>query len=512
MTKPIRSALISVYYKDKLDLIVRELHKSNVTIYSTGGTLQFIESLGVPVVAVDALTGFPEILGGRVKTLHPKVFGGILARRDNPSDLAQLAQHDIPEIDLVIVDLYPFEETVKSSQIEQEIIEKIDIGGISLIRAAAKNFKDTLIVASRDQYTELLDLLQAKNGGSDVADRKLFAAKAFMTTSHYDTLIFNYFNRDAQLLVFKQSILSSKTLRYGENPHQTGVFYGNLDEVFEILNGKELSYNNLVDVEAAINLAAEFTEPTFAIIKHTNSCGLASRPTISEAYAAALAGDPTSAFGGVLAANRTIDVATAKQVSELFFEVLSAPDYEPEALAILMQKKNRILLRLKPSPRPSSLVPSPKMFKSLLNGVLEQDVDQKSERRTEFKVATTKAPTEAELSDLEFAIIAVKHLKSNGITIVKNKQLIGMGCGQTSRVDSLESALKKAKAFGFDTTGAVMASEAFFPFPDCVNISHQAGITAISQPGGSIKDQDSIDAANANGQAMVMTGVRHFKH
>ena len=510
MIKPIRSALISVYYKDKLDLIVRELHKNNVTIYSTGGTLQFIESLGVPVVAVDALTGFPEILGGRVKTLHPKVFGGILARRDNPSDLAQLEQHDIPEIDLVIVDLYPFEETVKSSQIEQEIIEKIDIGGISLIRAAAKNFKDTLIVASRDQYTELLDLLQAKSGGSDLADRKLFAAKAFMTTSHYDTLIFNYFNRDASLPVFKQSILSSKTLRYGENPHQTGVFYGNLDEVFEILNGKELSYNNLVDVEAAINLAAEFTEPTFAIIKHTNSCGLASRPSISEAYAAALAGDPTSAFGGVLAANRTIDVATAKQVSELFFEVLSAPDYEPEALEILKQKKNRILLKLVNGQR--STVNGQRMFKSLLNGVLEQDIDNVSEKQETFKSVTNRKPTAQELSDLEFAIIAVKHLKSNGITIVKNKQLIGMGCGQTSRVDSLESALKKAKAFGFDTKGAVMASEAFFPFPDCVNIAHQAGITAISQPGGSIKDQDSIDAANTNGQAMVMTGVRHFKH
>lgn len=510
MTKPIRSALISVYYKDKLDLIVRELHKNNVTIYSTGGTLQFIESLGVPVVAVDALTGFPEILGGRVKTLHPKVFGGILARRDNPSDLAQLEQHDIPEIDLVIVDLYPFEETVKSSQIEQEIIEKIDIGGISLIRAAAKNFKDTLIIASRDQYTELLDLLQAKNGSSEVADRKLFAAKAFMTTSHYDTLIFNYFNRDAKLPVFKQSILSSKTLRYGENPHQTGVFYGNLDEVFEILNGKELSYNNLVDVEAAINLAAEFTEPTFAIIKHTNSCGLASRPSISEAYAAALAGDPTSAFGGVLAANRIIDVAAARQVSELFFEVLSAPDYEPEALEILKQKKNRILLKLVNGQR--STVNSGKMFKSLLNGVLEQDIDNVSEKQETFKSVTNRKPTAQELSDLEFAIIAVKHLKSNGITIVKNKQLIGMGCGQTSRVDSLESALKKAKAFGFDTNGAVMASEAFFPFPDCVNIAHQAGITAISQPGGSIKDQDSIDAANTNGQAMVMTGVRHFKH
>ena len=511
MTKPIRSALISVYYKDKLDLIVRELHKNNVTIYSTGGTLQFIESLGVPVVAVDALTGFPEILGGRVKTLHPKVFGGILARRDNPSDLEQLKKHDIPEIDLVIVDLYPFEETVKSTQNEQEIIEKIDIGGISLIRAAAKNFKDTLIVSSRDQYEELLSLLQAKNCGSDIADRKLFATKAFMTSSHYDTLIFNYFNLEAQLPVFKQSILGSKTLRYGENPHQKGVFYGDLTEVFEILNGKELSYNNLVDVEAAINLAAEFTEPTFAIIKHTNSCGLASRPTISEAYAAALAGDPTSAFGGVLAANRKIDVATATQVSELFFEVLSAPDYEPEALAILMQKKNRILLKLKPATRPSSLVPH-KMFKSLLNGVLEQDIDNVSEKQDTFKSVTDRKPTAQELSDLEFAIIAVKHLKSNGITIVKNKQLIGMGCGQTSRVDSLESALKKAKAFGFDTHGAVMASEAFFPFPDCVTIAHGAGITAISQPGGSIKDQDSINAANANGQAMVMTGVRHFKH
>ena len=509
MTKPIRSALISVYYKDKLDFIAHELHKNNVTIYSTGGTLQFIESLGVPVVAVDALTGFPEILGGRVKTLHPKVFGGILARRDNPSDLEQLKKHDIPEIDLVIVDLYPFEETVKSTQNEQEIIEKIDIGGISLIRAAAKNFKDTLIVSSRDQYEELLSLLQAKNGGSDLADRKLFATKAFMTSSHYDTLIFNYFNREAQLPVFKQSILSSKILRYGENPHQKGVFYGDLSEVFEVLNGKELSYNNLVDVEAAINLAAEFTEPTFAIIKHTNSCGLASRSTISEAYAAALAGDPTSAFGGVLAANRKIDVATATQVSELFFEVLSAPDYEPEALQILKQKKNRILL--KTIPRPSSLVPH-KMFKSLLNGVLEQDIDNVSERQDTFKPVTHRKPTAQELSDLEFAIIAVKHLKSNGITIVKNKQLIGMGCGQTSRVDSLESALKKAKAFGFDTHGAVMASEAFFPFPDCVNIAHGAGITAISQPGGSIKDQDSISAANANGQAMVMTGVRHFKH
>lgn len=507
MSKPIRSALISVFYKDKLDLIVHELHKHNVTIYSTGGTLSFIESLGVPVVAVDALTGFPEILGGRVKTLHPKVFGGILARRDNDSDIAQLQQHDIPEIDLVIVDLYPFEETVKATRNEQEIIEKIDIGGISLIRAAAKNFKDTLIVSSRSQYEELLALLQAKNGASDIEDRKLFAAKAFMTSSHYDTLIFNYFNKNFNLPVSKQSILEAKPLRYGENPHQKGTFYGDLSEVFEILNGKELSYNNLVDVEASINLAAEFTEPTFAIIKHTNSCGLASRSTIAEAYTAALACDPTSAFGGVLAANRKIDVATATEVSNLFFEVLTAPDYEPEALGILMQKKNRILLKLKDGWKQPA-----KMFKSLLNGVLEQDVDSVSDKKETFKVVTEKSPTPQELTDLEFAIIAVKHLKSNGIALVKNKQLIGMGCGQTSRVDSLESALKKAKAFGFDTKGAVMASEAFFPFPDCVNISAEAGIVAISQPGGSIKDQDSIAAANVNGQAMVMTGVRHFKH
>ena len=506
MSKPIRSALISVYYKDNLDLIVSELHGANVTIYSTGGTLAFIESLGVPVVSVESLTGFPEILDGRVKTLHPKVFGGILARRDDASHTAQLRQHDIPELDMVIVDLYPFEETVKNTLNEADIIEKIDIGGISLLRAAAKNYNDTLVVASRDQYGDLLSLLKSKNCGSDLADRKLYAAKAFMTTSHYDTLIFNYFNKDQHLPVFKQSILTAKTLRYGENPHQKGVFYGDLNEVFEVLNGKELSYNNLVDVEAAINLVAEFSEPTFAIIKHTNSCGLATRANIAAAYTAALACDPTSAFGGVLAANGKIDAATASQVSELFFEVLCAPDYEPEALEILKQKKNRILLRTK------NQEPRASLFKSLLNGVLEQSADTVSEKQDTFKCATNRKPTTAELSDLEFAIIAVKHLKSNGIAIVKDKQLIGMGCGQTSRVDSLESALKKAKTFGFDTRGAVMASEAFFPFPDCVAIAHGAGITAISQPGGSIKDQDSIDAANTNAQAMVLTGVRHFKH
>ncbi len=510
MRKQIKSALISVYYKDKLDLLVKELDKLGVTIYSTGGTQTFIEGLGVKVNAVDALTGFPEILGGRVKTLHPKIFGGILARRDNAQDIEQLAKHDIPEIDLVIVDLYPFEETVKASTVEQEIIEKIDIGGISLIRAAAKNFKDTLIVSSRNQYEQLLVLLQEKSGASDIEDRKLFAAKAFMTSSHYDTHIFNYFNQTEKLPVFKQSILDSKVLRYGENPHQKGVFYGKIEEVFEILHGRELSYNNLVDIEAAINIVAEFTEPTFTIIKHTNSCGLASRETIAEAYKAAFACDTTSAFGGVLAANRKIDVATANEINTLFFEVLSAPDYEPEALQILKSKKNRILLKEVASHKLQAT--SQKMFKSLLNGVLEQDVDSSSETKDTFKVATIKGPSESELSDLEFAIKAVKHLKSNGITLVRNKQLLGMGCGQTSRVDALEFAIKKAKAFGFDLKGAVMASEAFFPFPDCVSIAHEAGITAISQPGGSIKDQDSIDACNTNGQAMVLTGVRHFKH
>lgn len=506
MGKKISSALISVYYKDGLDAIVHELNRLGVIIYSTGGTQTFIEGLGVKVVPVDELTSYPSILGGRVKTLHPKVFGGILGRRDNESDKQEMAQYQIPEIDLVIVDLYPFEETVASGASEQDIIEKIDIGGISLIRAAAKNFKDTIIVASRNDYAVLLQLLQTKNGESTIEDRKLFAAKAFMSSSHYDTHIFNYFNQSFGLEVFKQSEQRAKVLRYGENPHQRGVFFGNLDEVFDILNGKELSYNNLVDVDAAINLVSEFTEPTVAIIKHTNSCGLASRATLAEAYKAAFACDTTSAFGGVIAVNRTVDVATATEMNSLFFEVLSAPAYEPEALEILKSKKNRILLQTK------KLTPVSKTFKNLLNGVLVQDADKKAEKRNEFKTVTIKAPTETELSDLEFAIVAVKHLKSNGIALVKNKQLFGSNCGQTSRVDALQNAIKKAKEFGFDLKGAVMASDAFFPFPDCVNISAEAGVTAIAQPGGSIKDQDSINAANATGQAMVMTGIRHFKH
>lgn len=506
MRKAIKTALISVFYKDKLDLIVQELNRLGVTIYSTGGTQSFIEGLGISVVPVEELTGYPSILGGRVKTLHPKVFGGILGRRDNAQDLQEMAQYEIPSIDLVIVDLYPFEETVKAGKGEADIIEKIDIGGISLIRAAAKNFKDTLILSSRNDYQDLLNLLQTKDGHSDIEDRKRFAAKAFMTSSHYDTLIFNYFNDDLNLEVFKRSELSGKVLRYGENPHQKGVFYGNLDELFDILNGKELSYNNLVDVDAAINLVAEFSDPSVAIIKHTNSCGLASRENIHEAYKAAFACDSVSAFGGVIAANRTIDVATANEMNSLFFEVLVAPGFEPEALEILKQKKNRILI-LQKQP-----VTHNKQFKNLLNGVLEQDADVKTEKAADFKTVTNTNPSPQQIADLEFAVVAVKHLKSNGIALVKNRQLIGMGCGQTSRIDALQHAIKKAKEFGFDLSGAVMASDAFFPFPDCVNISHEAGIVAISQPGGSIKDKDSIEAANANGQSMVFTGTRHFKH
>lgn len=506
MQKKIKSALISVYYKDKLDLIVKELNNLGVKIYSTGGTQTFIEGLGIKVTPVEQLTSYPSILGGRVKTLHPKVFGGILGRRDNEGDRQEMKQYEIPEIDLVIVDLYPFEETVKAGKSEEEIIEKIDIGGIALIRAGAKNYNDALIVSSRNDYDSLLELLVAKEGVTDLEDRKRFAAKAFMTTSHYDTRIFEYFNREFKFDVFKKSELNRKVLRYGENPHQRGIYYGDLNEVFDILNGKELSYNNLVDVEAAIRLISEFTEPTVAVIKHTNSCGLASRDNILDAYKAAFACDPVSAFGGIISANRKIDKATATVINELFFEVLIAPDYDEDALTMLKAKKNRIILKTK------NLERQTKTFKSLLNGVLEQDADLKAEKKADFKTVTEKAPTASEISDLEFAIIAVKHLKSNGIALVKNKQLIGMGCGQTSRVDALQQAIKKANEFGFDLKGAVMASDAFFPFPDCVDISYSVGITAISQPGGSIKDQDSINAANKNGQAMVITGTRHFLH
>lgn len=504
--KKISSALISVFYKDNLDPVIKKLHELGVTIYSTGGTQTFIENLKVPVKAVESLTSFPEILGGRVKTLHPKIFGGILGRRELKSDVAQMEQHNIPNIDLVIVDLYPFEETVSKGASEQDIIEKIDIGGISLIRAAAKNFNDVVIVSSRHDYKPLLELLETKNGFSDISDRKNFAAKAFATSSHYDSAIFNYFNQTENIPQFKQSIQTAQVLRYGENPHQKGVFYGNLDAMFDKLAGKELSYNNLLDVDAAVNLIADFTEPTFAILKHNNACGVASRSTIKQAYLDALAGDPVSAFGGILIANKEIDEETAVEVNKLFCEVVIAPSYSTKAVEILKSKPNRIILVQK------KVRLADKNFRTLLNGVIEQDKDLKTEVATDLKPATTKAPTESEIKDLLFANKLVKHTKSNTIVFAKNGQLLASGTGQTSRVDALKQAITKALSFGFDLKGAVMASDAFFPFPDCVEIAHKAGITAVVQPGGSIKDKDSIEYCNNNGLSMVFTGTRHFKH
>ena len=506
MTKKINSALISVFYKDGLDSIVKKLHEYGVKIYSTGGTQKFIEELNIPVTSVESLTGFPEILGGRVKTLQPQIFGGILARRDNEMDIAQMNQHNIPAIDLVIVDLYPFEETVKSGASEEDIIEKIDIGGISLIRATAKNYNDTVIISSREQYASFYKILEDKKGNTDIEDRKKFAKEAFHRSSHYDTMIFNYFANATDDSYFKQSIETAQVLRYGENPHQKGIFYGNLEEVFTKLHGKELSYNNLVDIDAAVQYIQEFTEPSFVIIKHTNACGIASEPTIREAYIKALACDSTSAFGGILIANRKIDEATAQEINSLFCEVLIAPDFDEASLDILKSKKNRVLLKMNAVSFPN------KMYKSLLNGVLLQDIDQAMEKTVNMKTVTNKIPSEKEYIDLEFALICAKHLKSNTIALVKDKQLIGMGCGQTSRVDALKQAIAKAHSFGFDTKGSVMASDAFFPFPDCVEIAHDAGITAVVQPGGSIKDQDSIDYCNSVDMAMVVTGVRHFKH
>ena len=505
-SKTIKSALISVYYKDNLEPIIKKLHALNVKLYSTGGTLSFIEKLNIPVTAVDSVTTYPEIFGGRVKTLHPAIFGGILNRRDNESDKKEKAQHNIPDIDLVIVDLYPFEETVSANASEEDTIEKIDIGGISLIRAAAKNFNDVVIVSSRNDYDALSALLETKNGASDIADRKHFAAKAFATSSHYDTAIFNYFNQTENITQFKQSFQNGHTLRYGENPHQKGVFYGDLDAIFTKLAGKELSYNNLLDVDAAVNLIADFTEPTFAILKHNNACGVASRNTIHQAYVDALAGDPTSAFGGILIANKIIDLATATEVNKLFCEVVIAPAYDDDALALLKSKPNRIILIQ------NQVALGKTSFRNLLNGVIEQDKDLKTETEADLKPATTKTPTASEIKDLLFANKLVKHTKSNTIVFAKNGQLLASGTGQTSRVDALKQAIVKAESFGFDLKGAVMASDAFFPFPDCVEIAHKVGITAVVQPGGSIKDKESIDYCNANGLSMVMTGVRHFKH
>ncbi len=505
--KKIKTALISVYYKDKLEDIIRELARHKVKIYSTGGTQLFIESLGVAVEAVEDLTSYPSILDGRVKTLHPKVFGGLLARRER-DHLAQLEQYNIPEIDLAIVDLYPFEETVAQGANENDVVEKIDIGGISLIRAAAKNFHDVVVVPGRTEYEHFLEIYREKNGFTELDDRKELARRAFNVTSHYDAAIFQYFLNPAAAPVFKHSLLKAEPLRYGENPHQSAVFFGDFHQMFDLLHGKALSYNNLVDVDGAVRLMREFekADPTFAILKHTNACGVATRPTILDAWQTALACDPVSAFGGILISNRTIDLATAQEINRLFYEVLVAPDYEPDALELLKTKKQRTLLRIK------AFYQHATSFKSLLNGVIQQDADLKTETAEDLKFVTVRKPSEAEIEDLLYANICVKHLKSNGIAIVRNKQLIAMGCGQTSRVDALQQALVKAKHFNFDVAGAVMASEAFFPFPDCVQIADEAGIKAVIQPGGSVKDKESVDYCNDHGVAMAMTGIRHFLH
>ena len=504
--KTIKSALVSVFSKDGLAPIIKKLHEQNVTFYSTGGTEEFIKNLGIPVVAVEDVTSYPSILGGRVKTLHPKIFGGILNRQDHEGDVAQMEEFGIPQIDLVIVDLYPFEKTVASGASEAEIIEKIDIGGISLIRAAAKNFKDTVIVPSMDEYAMLLDLLNEKNGETSIEDRKLFATKAFHVSSNYDTAIFNYFNTDDTY--FKASIDNGMTLRYGENPHQKGFFFGDFDAMFKKVHGKELSYNNLLDVDAAVNLILEFknNEPTFAILKHNNACGLATRSSMKEAYLAALAGDPTSAFGGVLIANGNIDKSTAEEINKLFCEVVIAPLYDDDAVIILSEKKNRIILVQNDVALPE------KQVRTCLNGLLVQDRNNITDNKEHLKTVTTLAPTSQEIDDLLFASKICKNTKSNTIVFAKDNTLIASGTGQTSRVDALKQAIEKANSFGFDLNGAVMASDAFFPFPDCVEIAKHAGITAVIQPGGSIKDELSINYCNENEMAMVFTGTRHFKH
>lgn len=506
--KTVKSALISVFSKEGLEPIVRKLNEQGVTIYSTGGTQTFINDLGIDVVPVEEVTSYPSILGGRVKTLHPKVFGGILNRQNHAGDISELEAFEIPQIDVVIVDLYPFEKTVASGASEQDIIEKIDIGGISLIRAAAKNFADVVCVASVDDYAEFLELISANNGSISLENRKRFAAKAFNVSSHYDTAIFNYFNKNNEEIVLKISETNGNVLRYGENPHQKGFFFGDFDAMFTKLNGKELSYNNLLDVDAAVNLINEFKNeaPTFAILKHNNACGFAQSSTIHQAYNDALAGDPVSAFGGVLISNTEIDKATAEEISSLFCEVIIAPSYHAEALEILKGKKNRIILILHDVELPQTNV------RSCLNGVLVQDRNTITDTIEGLTYVTNNKPSKNELEDLIFASKICKHTKSNTIVLVKNKQLFASGTGQTSRVDALEQAIHKAKTFNFDLNGAVMASDAFFPFPDCVEIAKKAGITAVIQPGGSIKDQLSIDYCNENNVAMVFTGTRHFKH
>lgn len=503
--KKIKTALISVYHKDGLDEILRLLHEDGVKFLSTGGTRSFIESLGFPCDAVEDLTSYPSILGGRVKTLHPKVFGGILARRGMEEDRQQMQKYEIPEIDLVIVDLYPFEDTVASGAPEADIIEKIDIGGISLIRAGAKNFEDVVIVASKEQYAPLADILRAEGASTTIEERRWFAKEAFAVSSYYDSCIFNYFDNDGRSAL-RCAVNSPKHLRYGENPHQTGCFFGNFDALFDQIHGKEISYNNLLDINAAIDLIDEFDETTFAILKHNNACGLASRPTLVEAWKDALAGDPVSAFGGVLVTNTPVDKETALEVGKIFFEVIIAPDYDMEALKVLEEKKNRIILVRKDTALPKV------QMRSVLNGVLVQDKDTDIETKADLKVVTRTAPTDAEVEDMLFANKIVKNSKSNAIVLAKNKQLLASGVGQTSRVDALKQAIEKAGAFGFDLNGAVMASDAFFPFPDCVEIADKAGVKAVIQPGGSIKDQLSFDYCDEHGLSMVITGKRHFKH
>ncbi|MFJ1474817.1 bifunctional phosphoribosylaminoimidazolecarboxamide formyltransferase/IMP cyclohydrolase [Capnocytophaga cynodegmi] len=508
LTKQAKSALISVFDKTGLEPIIHKMNSLGITIYSTGGTESFIKNLGVDVIPVETVTEYPSIFGGRVKTLHPKIFGGILNRQDNDSDVSEMIQYAIPQLDIVIVDLYPFEKTVASGAIESDIIEKIDIGGISLIRAAAKNFKDVLCVSSVEQYPDLLDILVNSQGKTTLEQRKNFAAKAFQVSSHYDTAIFNYFNQTEEITTLKISENKGQILRYGENPHQKGYFYGNFDNLFEKLHGKELSYNNLLDVDAAINLISEFKhdDPTFAILKHNNACGVATRKNIQEAYTATLAGDPVSAFGGILVSNTKIDSATASDINSLFFEVIIAPTYSDEALEILKEKKNRIILIQKNINLPETSI------RSCLNGYLVQDKDLKTDTAEDIKYVTNQKPNEEALEDLFFASKICKHTKSNTIVLAKNKQLLASGTGQTSRVDALRQAIEKAQSFEFDLSNAVMASDAFFPFPDCVEIADKAGITSVIQPGGSIKDQLTIDYCNEHNMAMVVTGTRHFKH
>lgn len=501
--KKIQSALISVYYKDNLDVVVKKLSDLGVKIYSTGGTLDFITKIGVKALSVESLTTYPSILGGRVKTLHPKVFGGILARRDKESDLNEMQQFDIPSLDLVIVDLYPFEETVKNGGSYEEIIEKIDIGGVSLIRAAAKNHKDVLVISSRDQYSSLVELLENQRGETSIEQRAEYAGEAFSNTMHYDSMISAYLNKSTS---FSYAANPGTTLRYGENPHQEGTFYGKLHDNFDQLHGKEISYNNLLDIDAALGLIADFNAPTYAILKHNNACGCASDNNLLEAWKKALAGDPISAFGGIIVTNREVDEACAKEINNLFFEIILAPSFTAEAMNILTTKKNRILLKVKSNQRPKI------QFRSLLNGVLVQDTDLLVEKASDLKTCTIKSPLSHEIADLLFANILVKHSKSNAIVLVKNGQLLASGVGQTSRVDALKHAIEKAETFGFSLKGSVMASDAFFPFPDCVEIAAQAGISAVIQPGGSVNDKASIEFCDKSGLSMVLTGNRHFKH